>query len=141
MSKILNERVRNLFLSMINHPEKIVKVKNNEIIFDNNLSIKYWNQSKDAEDIDNETLKLQSLRFGLEYWNFAIDIIDHLVFSIVTPYRQYYVPDFTDRLEYARVLNILDNILENYENRKLSEYESYFSNPKPFNDTISPSAC
>lgn len=131
----LNERIKNLFLNMINCPEKIVSVQHNKIEFNNGIAIKYWNKARNEKDVNNEPLELKSQNFSIDcIWNVInIDITDHLIFTIDTPYRQYYVPDFTDRLEYANVLNTIDKDIALFEERKLTEYELHFVNGSNLN--------
>jgi len=124
----MNERIKNLFLMMINSPEKIECVNANTITFDNEISISYFNECKGKETVrDNKPLKLKSCDDSTFFWDLNVDIEDHLLFTIVTPYRTYKVPDFENRLEYANVLNVLDQSLAAFEEKKLQEYEKYFS--------------
>lgn len=50
---------------------------------------------------------------------------DKLLFYINTPYRQYSVPEH-DRHAYVEVLDILDESIRKFEEKKINEYTTYF---------------
>ncbi len=125
MNENLNARIKNLFLNIIKHPEKITGVDGNKISFGDDIAIRYWNKGRNEKVTDNEPLKLKSST--MYYWDCFVDVVDHLVFSIETPYRQYRVPDFIEIMEYATVVDTINRGLAKFEEKKISEYERCFS--------------
>lgn len=127
-----NEDVKILFMRMINSPEKISNISGGDIIFDNGLKIYSYKRSKDSKEIENEPMNLRSLeRFSPFLSGFcflsSLDVEeDHIMFKIVTPYRTYDVPDITDRIEYAEVLNKIESDIREFENRMFNSYLEYF---------------
>ena len=128
-----NEDVKILFMRMINSPEKISDISNGNIIFDNGLKIYPYKRSENSKEIENEPMDLKSLeRFspflsGLYYLS-SLDVEeDHLMFRIVTPYRTYDVPDITERIEYARVLNKIESDIREFEDKMFNSYLEYFN--------------
>ena len=125
----LDKFIVELFWKMIKSPDKIVNIENGEIKFDNELGIRAFKKSNE-EIKKNEPLKLDTATFtpfGFSIFSIAIPNTDKLIFYINTPYKQYVVPEFTNRHEYAEVLDTIDNSLEEFERRKLGEYNAHFA--------------
>lgn len=128
----LDKFIVELFWKMIKSPDKIVNIENGEIKFDNELGIRAFKKSNE-EIKKNEPLKLDAATFSFfrfSMFNVAIPDTDKLIFCINTPYKQYVVPEFTNRCEYAKVLDTIDASLEEFERRKLSEYNEHFTPEK-----------
>lgn len=131
----LNEFIVKLFWKMIKSPDKIKTIENGQIKFDNGLSILAFKKRSDKEIKKNEPLTLDDTTFSkLNFFWANFDVIipdtDKLIFYISTPYKQYTVPEFTDRHEYAEVLNTIDDSLKQFEITKLNEYDDYFTPSK-----------
>ena len=125
-----NEDVKILFMRMINSPEKISNISSGDIIFDNGLKIYSYKGSENSKEIENEPMDLKSLeRFYPGFFDFNLVNVDkdHLMFRIVTPYRTYDVPDITDRIEYARVLNKIESDIREFEDKMFNSYLEYFN--------------
>ena len=126
-----NEDVKILFMRMINSPEKISDISSGDIIFDNGLRIYSYKKSENSKEIENKPMDLKSLeRFYPEFFScFSLVNVDkdHLMFRIVTPYRTYDVPDITDRIEYARVLNKIESDIREFEDKMFNSYLEYFN--------------
>lgn len=126
----LNEIITNLFFDMIKRHDKIVSISGSRIIFDNGLAI--WASKKCSEKEIKDIIPLSledavSNRIScIEYWNIVRPDTDKLIFHIDTSYRSYTVPEFTDRHQYAEVLDTLENSIQKFEHKKLSEYSRYF---------------
>lgn len=128
----LNEFITKLFWKMIKSPDKILTVENGEIKFDNELSIRAFKKRSDEEAKSNKPLTLDENTFTSygcfwSYFDVVIPDTDKLIFYINTPYKQYVVPEFTNRHEYAEVLNTIDDSLKQFEIIKLNEYDDYFT--------------
>lgn len=54
-----------------------------------------------------------------------------MLFYINTPYRQYKVPEH-DRHAYVKVLDILDESIRKFEEKKMEEYMNYFESGDTF---------
>lgn len=127
----LDKKVSDLFMSMIKSWDKIKNIENGSIEFDNGLKI--YARKKDSRDIEpreNLPLKLDGNTFtfnflGIMGWRIANPDTDKLLFYIDTPYRQYKVPEH-DRHEYVKVLDILDNGIKKFEEKKINEYLNYY---------------
>lgn len=135
----LDKVIVELFWKMIKSPDKIVNIENGEIKFDNKLSIRAFKKTLNMEIEKNEPLKLDAITFS--FYRFSMfDVVipdtDKLIFCINTPYKQYVVPEFTKRHEYAEVLDTIDNSLKEFEKRKLDEYNEHFTPKVSFSDTI-----
>lgn len=135
MMNNLDKTITNLFWKMIKSPDKIKTIENGWIKFNNGLSISAFKKKSGEEIKENKSLTLDNVTFSelnLFWANFDVVIpdTDKLIFYINTPYKQYVVPEFTDRHEYAEVLNTIDDSLKQFEIIKLDEYDDYFTPSK-----------
>lgn len=128
----LDEKVSILFERMIKSWDKISNIKNGTIEFDNGLNIYACKKSSnhDKESRENIPLKLDKTTFSnsfLAYFNWEVVTpdMDKLLFYINTPYRQYKVPEH-DRHAYIEVLDILDESIKKFEEKKMKEYIIHF---------------
>lgn len=127
----LDKTIKELFEKMISSPERISNIRDGGIEFDNGLIITAVKKTKDYKQEENKPLSLDSDTFSIPFMRcFSWDVItpdtDKLLFYIRTPYRKYAVPEH-DRHAYVEVLDILENSISEFENRKLGEYISYFN--------------
>lgn len=127
----LDKKVSDLFMNMIKSWDKIKNIENGSIEFDNGLKIYACKKdSRDTEPRENLPLKLDGNTFtfnflGIMGWRIANPDTDKLLFYINTPYRQYKVPEH-NRHEYVKVLDILDNGIKKFEEKKINEYLNYY---------------
>lgn len=126
----LDEKVAILFERMIKSWDKIKNIDNGNIEFDNGLKIYACKKSTkhDKESRENEPLRLDKNTFSHPFfgaWDTIFPDTDKMLFYINTPYRQYKVPEH-DRHEYVRILDILDDSIHNFEEKKMHEYMNYF---------------
>lgn len=132
----LDEEIKILFGRMIKSWDKISNIDDGTIEFDNGLSIYARKKSsKEKESRENIPLKLDESTFSRSFYEtFGWEVItpdtDKLLFYINTPYRQYAVPEHTDRHEYADVLNTLDYSIVKFEEEKMKEYMDYFKSKR-----------
>ena len=127
--KLLNDAILNLFWKMINHPDKISIIRNGCIEYDNGLSLRASKKKSDEEIKENDILCLDNTTFSrrfLPFFDLVTPDTDKLIFYIDTPYRTYTVPEIKDRMDYARALNAIDEALQMFEKRKISEYLNDF---------------
>lgn len=127
----LDSEISLLFYRMIRSWDKIKNIENGSIEFDNGLSIYACKKSSkhDNENRENTPLQLDKNTFSctfFEPWETIIPDTDKMLFYINTPYRQYAVPEHTDRHVYAEVLDILDESIGKFEEKKMKEYMDYF---------------
>lgn len=128
----LDEEVSILFERMIKSWDKISNIKNGTIEFDNGLNIYACKKSSkhDKESRENIPLKLDKTTFSNSFlscfnWEVVTPDMDKLLFYINTPYRQYKVPEH-DRHTYVEVLDILDESIKKFEEKKMKEYIIHF---------------
>lgn len=128
----LDKDVTILFERMIKSWDKISNIKNGTIEFDNGLSIYAYKKSSkhDKESRENIPLKLDKTIFSNSFlscfnWEVVTPDMDKLLFYINTPYRQYKVPEH-DRHAYVEVLDILDESIKKFEEKKMKEYITHF---------------
>lgn len=128
----LDEEVSILFERMIKSWDKISNIKNGTIEFDNGLNIYACKKSSkhDKESRENIPLKLDKTTFSSSFlscfnWEVVTPDMDKLLFYINTPYRQYKVPEH-DRHAYVEVLDILDESIKKFEEKKMKEYIIHF---------------
>lgn len=134
----LDKDVTILFERMIKSWDKISNIKNGTIEFDNGLSIYACKKSSkhDKESRENIPLKLDKTTFSNSFlscfnWEVVTPDMDKLLFYINTPYRQYKVPEH-DRHAYVEVLDILDESIKKFEEKKMKEYMTYFERNEIF---------
>lgn len=127
--KLLNDAILSLFWKMINHPDKISIIRNGCIEYDNGLSLRASKKKSNEEIKENDILCLDNTTFSRDFF-FPFEVVipdtDKLIFYIDTPYRTYTVPEIKDRMDYARALNAIDEVLQMFEKRKISEYLNDF---------------
>ena len=128
----LDEEVSILFERMIKSWDKISNIKNGTIEFDNGLNIYACKKSSkhDKESRENIPLKLDKTTFSNSFlscfnWEVVTPDMDKLLFYINTPSRQYKVPEH-DRHTYVEVLDILDESIKKFEEKKMKEYIIHF---------------
>lgn len=126
----LDEKVSILFERMIQSWDKIKNIEDGHIEFDNGLQIYACKKSTkhDKESRENEPLRLDKNTFSHRFfgaWDLIIPDTDKMLFYINTPYRQYKVPEH-DRHEYVRILDILDDSIHKFEEKKMEEYITHF---------------
>ena len=132
LNKELNNEVKFLFYRMIRSWDKITTIEGGYIHFDNGLLLTAFKKDSKEEVKENKIISLDegifSNLFSISSW--AWDVVtpdtDKLIFYIVTPFRQYTVPEITDRYEYAETLNILEDSLRKFERKMLSQYLEHF---------------
>lgn len=135
----LDKKVSDLFMDMIKSWDKIKNIENGYIEFDNGLKIyAYKKDSRDTESRENLPLKLDSNTFtsnffGMVGWRITNPDTDKLLFCIDTPYRQYKVPEH-NRHTYVEVLDILDESISKFENKKINEYLKYYKTNEVFTE-------
>lgn len=134
----LDKEVEILFEKMIKSWDKISNIKNGTIEFDNGLNIHACKKSSkhDKESRENIPLKLDKDTFSNSFlscfnWEVVTPDMDKLLFYINTPYRQYKVPEH-DRHTYVEVLDILDESIKKFEEKKMKEYMDYFKTNEIF---------
>lgn len=128
----LDKEIELLFERMIKSWDKISNIKNGTIEFDNGLNIYACKKSSkhDKESRENIPLKLDKTTFSNSFlscfnWEVITPDTDKLLFYINTPYRQYKVPEH-NRHDYVDVLDILDESIRKFEEKKMKEYMDYF---------------
>lgn len=127
--KLLNDAILSLFWRMINHPDKISNIIDGCIEYDNGLSLRASKKKPDEEIKENDILCLDNTTFSRNFFPFFEEVTpdtDKLIFYIDTPYKTYIVPEIKDRMDYARALNAIDEALQMFEKRKISEYLNDF---------------
>lgn len=130
LNKELNEKIKLLFYRMIKSWDRITTVEGGYIHFDNGVLLTAFRKNSKKEIKENEIISLDegifSSPFVLSSWDVVTPDTDKLVFYIVTPFRQYTVPEITDRSEYAKTLDILEGSLRKFERKMLSQYLEHF---------------
>lgn len=126
----LDEQVVILFKRMIQSWDKFKNIENGHIEFDNGLKIFACKKSTkyDKDSRENEPLQLDKNTFSYPSfgaWDTILPDTDKMLFYINTPYRQYKVPEH-DRHEYVRILDILDDSIHKFEEKKMDEYITHF---------------
>lgn len=131
LNKELNEKIKLLFYRMIKSWDRITSVEGGYIHFDNGLLLTAFRKNANKEIKENKIISLDegvfSSPFVLSSWDVVIPDTDKLIFYIVTPFRQYTVPEITNRSEYAETLDILEDSLRKFEKKMLSKYLDYFN--------------
>lgn len=131
LNKELNEKIKLLFYRMIKSWDRITTIEGGYIHFDNGLLLTTFRKSSKEEIKENEIISLDegifSSPFALSSWDVVTPDTDKLIFYIVTPFRQYAVPEITNRSEYAETLDILEDSLRKFEKKMLSKYLDYFN--------------
>ena len=130
LNKELNNEVESLFYRMIRSWDKITTIKGGYIHFDNGLLLTAFRKHSKEETKENKVISLDegifSSPFALPSWDVVTPDTDKLIFHIVTPYKQYIVPEITNRSEYAETLDILEDSLRRFERKMLSQYLEHF---------------
>lgn len=130
MNTNIDKQIILLFWKLIKSWDKISNIDNGEIVFENGISLRAFKKNSKETTKENKVLALDECTFSQKWTYWTRDIVipdsDKLIFYINTPYRQYIVPEITDRHDYAEVLNTIDNSLRKFEEKKLSEYLDYF---------------
>ena len=126
----LDEQVVILFERMIQSWDKFKNIEDGHIEFDNGLQIYACKKSTkhDKDSRENEPLRLDKNTFSRPFfgaWDTIFPDTDKMLFYINTPYRQYKVPEH-DRHEYVRILDILDDSIHKFEEKKMKEYITHF---------------
>lgn len=133
LDKELNEKIEHLFYRMIKSWDRITSIEGGYIHFDNGLRLTAFNKHSKDEVEENKIISLDESIFSSRFsispwtWNTVIPDTNKLIFYIVTPFRQYTVPEITDRTVYAEALNILEDSLRKFEKKMLSKYLDYFN--------------
>lgn len=131
LNKELNEKIKLLFYRMIKSWDRITTIEGGYIHFDNGLLLTAFRKSSKEEIKENKIISLDegifSSPFALSSWDVVTPDTDKLIFYIVTPFRQYTVPEITNRSEYAETLDILEDSLRKFEKKMLSKYLDYFN--------------
>ena len=131
LNKELNEKIKLLFYRMIKSWDRITTIEGGYIHFDNGLLLTAFGKHSKEEIEENEVISLDegvfSSPFALSSWDVVTPDTDKLIFYIVTPFRQYTVPEITNRSEYAKTLDILEDSLRKFEKKMLSKYLDYFN--------------
>lgn len=131
LNKELNEKIKLLFYRMIKSWDRITSIEGGYIHFDNGLLITAFKKRSEDEVKENEIISLDegifSNPFVFSSWGVVTPDTDKLKFYIVTPFRQYTVPEITNRSEYAEILDILEDSLRKFERKMLSKYLDYFN--------------
>lgn len=80
---------------------------------------------------ENIPLKLDKNTFSryFPWFNTINPDSDKMLFFINTPYRQYNVPEHSWK-EYAEVIEIINDSLHKFEEKKLKEYLDYYNDGK-----------
>lgn len=129
-NKELNNGIESLFYRMIRSWDKITTIEGGYIHFDNGLLLTAFKKHSKEETKENKVISLNedifSSPFVLSSWDVVVPDTDKLIFHIVTPYKQYIVPEIADRLEYAKTLDILEDSLRKFERKMLSQYLEHF---------------
>ena len=131
LNKELNEKIKLLFYRMIRSWDRITTIKGGHIHFDNGLHLTAFKKDSKEEIKENKIVSLDkeifSSTFSFSPWDVVTPDTDKLIFSIVTPFRQYTVPEIINRSEYAETLDILEDSLRKFEKKMLSKYLDYFN--------------
>lgn len=131
LNKELNEKIKLLFYRMIKSWDRITSVEGGYIHFDNGLLLTAFKKRSEDKVEENKIISLDegifSSPFSLSSWDVVTPDTDKLIFYIVTPFRQYTVPEITNRSEYAETLDILEDSLRKFEKKMLSKYLDYFN--------------
>lgn len=131
LNKELNEKIKLLFYRMIRSWDRITTIKGGYIHFDNGLLLTAFRKDSKEKIKENEIVSLDegvfSSPFAISSWDVVSPDTDKLIFYIVTPFRQYTVPEITNRSEYAETLDILEDSLRKFEKKMLSKYLDYFN--------------
>lgn len=126
----LDKDITILFERMIKSWDKFKNIEDGYIEFDNGLRIYACKKSTkhDNESRENKPLQLDDTTFSnrsFEYWDVIFPDSDKILFYINTPYRQYKVPEH-NRHDYVDVLDILDESIKKFEEKKINEYMEHF---------------
>lgn len=131
LNEELNEKIKLLFYRMIKSWDRITSVEGGYIHFNNGLLLTAFRKNANKEIKENKIISLDegvfSSPFVLSSWDVVIPDTDKLIFYIVTPFRQYTVPEITNRSDYAETLDTLEDSLRKFEKKMLSKYLDYFS--------------
>lgn len=131
LNKELNEKIKLLFYRMIKSWDRITSIEGGYVHFDNGLLLTAFKKRSEEEVEENKIISLGenifSNPFEFSPWSVVTPDTDKLVFYIVTPFRQYTVPEITNRSEYAETLDILEDSLRKFERKMLSKYLDYFN--------------
>lgn len=131
LNKELNEKIKLLFYRMIKSWDRITSIEGGYVHFDNGLLLTAFEKHSKDEVKENKIISLDegifSSPFALSSWDVVTPDTDKLIFYIVTPFRQYTVPEITNRSEYAKTLDILEDSLRKFEKKMLSKYLDYFN--------------
>ena len=130
LNKELNEKIELLFFRMIESWDKITSIDGGYIHFDNGLLLTAFRKHSKEEIRENKVISLDegvfSSPFAFSSWDIVSPDTDKLIFYIVTPYKQYTVPEITNRSDYAKTLDILEDSLRKFERKMLSQYLEHF---------------
>lgn len=131
LNKELNEKIKLLFYRMIKSWDRITSIEGGYVHFDNGLLLTAFKKCSEDKVKENKIISLDegifSSPFSLSSWDVVTPDTDKLIFYIVTPFRQYTVPEITNRSEYAETLDILEDSLRKFEKKMLSKYLDYFN--------------
>lgn len=131
LNKELNEEIKSLFYWMIRSWDRITKIEGGYIYFDNGLSLTAFEKDSNEKIEENSSISIDdwihSFHLIPTTWRINFPDTNKLIFRIQTPYRQYVVPEITNRMEYAETLDILENGLRKFEKKMLSQYLKHFS--------------
>ena len=131
LNKELNEKVELLFYRMIKSWDRITTIEGGHIHFDNGLCLTAFKKDSKEEIKENKIISLDENTFSSPFlissWDVVTPDTDKLIFYIVTPFRQYTVPEITNRSDYAKTLDILEDSLRKFEKKMLSKYLDYFN--------------
>lgn len=131
LNEELNEKIKLLFYRMIKSWDRITSIEGGYVHFDNGLLLTTFKKRSEDEVKENKIISLDegtfSNPFRFSSWDVVTPDTDKLIFYIVTPFRQYTVPEITNRSEYAETLDILEDSLRKFEKKMLSKYLDYFN--------------
>lgn len=118
--------VKQLFYKLIESWDKIAKAYCSRIAYDNGLTL-YVTRDIVPYNKKDRHLSIESIN-DVSYIQCVLpEQSEHYTFVIETPIGTWYiVPEFTDRVEYAKVLDTIDNSLKLFEQSQLNKYLSDF---------------
>ena len=118
--------VKQLFYKLLESWNKITKAYCSRIAYDNGLTL-YVTRDTVPYNKKDRHLSIESINDVSYIWQTLSEKSDHYMFIIETPIgTRYIVPEFTDRVEYAKVLDTIDNSLKLFEQSQLNKYLSDF---------------
>lgn len=118
--------IKQLFYKLIESWDKIAKAYCSRIKYDNGLMF-YITRDITPYNKKDRHLSIESINDSSYIRCVLPEQSEHYTFVIETPIgARYIVPEFTDRVEYAKVLDTIDNSLKLFEQSQLNKYLSDF---------------